>query len=221
MRIVIRFALPAVLTIVLASAVSAGGRREAAEPATGPAQAASPERTAGEPASTPADGVDPAPVSMDAATAEILFALGMMPFQNRIPAEDFIIPALGGGERTLSGYLGQLVFLNFWATWCPPCREEMPSMQTLHEELADEGLVILAVDVQEPEATVRAFVEEFGFTFPVLLDANGRVALRYSVRAFPTTYIVDRDGNVIAVRPGFHDWSTPEMIAGFRELLAQ
>ena len=94
-------------------------------------------------------------------------------------------------------------------------------MQLLYDELADEGLEILAVDVQEPEATVQAFIDEFGFTFPILLDTDGRVALRYGIRAFPTTYIVDREGFVLGGRPGYHDWSTPEMIEGFRRMLAQ
>ena len=93
-------------------------------------------------------------------------------------------------------------------------------MQSLYEELSDEGLVIIAVDVQEPEATVQAFIDELGFTFPILLDEDGRVALRYGIRAFPTTYIIDRDGFVLGGRPGYHNWSTPEMIEEFRKLLA-
>ncbi len=161
------------------------------------------------------------PTVLDAETAEILFGLGMMPFQNRIPRENFVLTTLEGDERALADYHGKVVFLNFWATWCPPCREEMPSMQTLYDELSDDGLEIVAVNVLEAEETVSAFVEENGFTYPVMLDRDGRVSLRYSVRAYPTTYLLDRDGNVIAVRQGFHSWSTPDMIAGFRKLLEQ
>ncbi|MBU8914230.1 MAG: TlpA family protein disulfide reductase [Spirochaetales bacterium] len=162
---------------------------------------------------------DVEPTILDAQTADVLFGLGMMPFQNRIPSEDFVLATLEGDEQALADYHGKVVFLNFWATWCPPCREEMPSMQTLYDELSDDGLEIVAVNVLEAEDTVSAFVEENGFTYPVLLDRDGRVSLRYSVRAYPTTYILDRAGNVIAVRQGFHNWSTPEMIAGFRKLL--
>ncbi len=158
---------------------------------------------------------------LDAETAEILFRLGLMPFQNRIPSEDFMLTTLGGGQQALANYRGKMVFLNFWATWCPPCRDEMPSMQLLYDELSDEGLEIIAVNVLETEETVSAFVEENGFTYPVMLDGDGRVSLRYSVRAYPTSYIIDRAGNVIAVRQGFHTWSTPEMIDGFRKLLEQ
>lgn len=92
-------------------------------------------------------------------------------------------------------------------------------MQVLYDELSDEGLEILAVNILEPADLVSAFVEENELTYPVLLDRDGRVALRYSVRAYPTSYIIDRAGNVIGVRQGFHDWSTPEMIDGFRKLL--
>lgn len=161
------------------------------------------------------------PTPMDSATAEILFSIGMSPFENRIPSEDFLLSMLGGGENNLDSYRGKVVFLNFWATWCPPCREEMPSMQVLYDELADDGLEILAVNVLEDEATVSAFVEENGFTYPVMLDRQGRVAMRYAVRAYPTTYLLDRDGKVIAVRTGFHEWDSPEMIEAFRSILAQ
>ncbi len=158
-------------------------------------------------------------VPMDAEMAELLFDLGVMPFQSRIPSEDFVLATLGGGERALADYRGKVVFLNFWATWCVPCREEMPSMQVLYDELSDEGLEIIAVNLLEAEEMVSAFVEENEFTYPIMLDRDGRVSLRYSVRAIPTSYILDRDGSVIGVRAGFHDWSTPEIIDGFRKLL--
>ena len=161
------------------------------------------------------------PELLDEATASILFDLGVMPFENRIPSEDFTLALLSGGEVSLSDYRGKVVFLNFWATWCPPCREEMPSMQVLYDTLAEDGLEVVAVNVLEAEDIVSTFVEENQFSYPVLLDRDGRVSLRYAIRAYPTTYILDRESNVIAVRPGYHDWSTPEMVAGFRQLLAQ
>jgi len=161
------------------------------------------------------------PGLLDPQTAEILFSLGVMPFQSRIPSENFVLSTPDGDDVALEDYRGKVVFLNFWATWCPPCREEMPSMQALYEELAEEGLAIVAVNVLEPEELVSDFIDENGFTFPVLLDHDGRVQLRYSVRAYPTTYIIDRGGNVIAVRPGYHDWASPEIVDAFRALLAQ
>jgi cytochrome c-type biogenesis protein len=156
---------------------------------------------------------------MSEATAEALFDIGMMPFEDRIESEDFTLTLLDGSEASLSDYRGSFVFLNFWATWCPPCREEMPSMQALYEELADEGLEILAVNVLESRETAAEFVEAEGFTYPVMLDTDGRTMLRYGVRAYPTTYLIDREGYVIGVRPGYHDWTGPGMVEGMRTLV--
>lgn len=93
-------------------------------------------------------------------------------------------------------------------------------MQALYDELRAEGLEMLAVNVLESEDVAREFIDEFGFTYPVPMDRNGRVMLRYGVRAYPTTYLIDREGYVIGVRPGFHEWNTPEVIEQLRILLA-
>jgi len=166
-------------------------------------------------------GIEEESLVIEPETAELLFSLGISPFENRIPAENFFLPVLDGVEQSLKDYEGRFVFLNFWATWCPPCREEMPSMQELYDELADEGLEILAVNVLEPEDLVRDFIDEYGFTYPVMLDRQGKVSTQYRVRAFPTTYLLDRNSNVIAVRTGYHDWSSQAMVDGFRALLEQ
>lgn len=195
----------AILLACVAATASAGGRNEPARPQPAPVS---------EP-----DGPDTG-LQLDPETVALLADMGMMAFEQRIPSEDFSLPLLGGGEMTLAEHAGSVVFLNFWATWCPPCREEMPSMQVLYDELREEGLAMIAVNVLEDEATARAFIEEFGFTYPVPLDRNGRVMLRYGVRAYPTTYIIDRTGHVIGVRPGYHDWATDEVIAAMRSLLS-
>ena len=171
------------------------------------------------------ESVLPEPVStgttipMDDRTAAILSRLGMMVFEDRVESENFTLPLLGGGDASLEDYRGSVVFLNFWATWCPPCREEMPSMQLLYDELHDEGLEILAINVLENPQTVQAFIDAEGFTYPVTLDRDGGVMMRYGVRAYPTTYLIDRQGYVIGVRPGYHDWGTDAMIADMRMLL--
>src|SRR6056297_878160 len=194
-------ALLAILFFTI-STVSAGGRNE-------PAQAQAPQ-----PAPAPESTIDATDlVPMDDATAELLFSLGMVPFEEKIPSEDFELELLNGDPGTLSEHTGKVVFLNFWATWCPPCREEMPSMQVLYDELREEGLEMLAVNVLENRETAQEFIDEQGFTYPVLLDRDGRVMLRYGVRAYPTTYMIDREGYVIGVRPGFHDWGTDDMVA--------
>ena len=176
------------------------------------------EPTSAEPvASEDGDGLIP----MDGATAEVLSHMGVYAFQDRIPSENFALADLNGDEIQLFEQRGKIVFLNFWATWCGPCREEMPSMQTLYDELKDEGLEIIAVNVLEDHDTASGFIEEYRFTYPVALDLDGRVMRRYGIRAYPTTYIVDRDGYVLGVRPGYNDWATEEVVAAFRNLLAR
>ena len=162
---------------------------------------------------------DGATIPMDDRTAAILSRLGMMVFEERVRSENFTLPLLGGDEASLEDFRGSVVFLNFWATWCPPCREEMPSMQLLYDELHDEGLEILAVNVLEDPQIAEAFIDEAGFTYPVKLDRDGRVMMRYGVRAYPTTFLIDRQGYVIGVRPGYHDWGTDSVIADMRTLL--
>ncbi len=117
-------------------------------------------------------------------------------------APDFTLRTLDGKQVTLSDLRGRPVLINFWATWCPPCRLEMPAMQRVYERHKDEGLVILAVNYRETEEQVRPFVEELGLTFSILLDRDGNVANQYRVLGLPTTYFVDRTGRVRQVRVG-------------------
>lgn len=109
-------------------------------------------------------------------------------------APDFALELLDGETVTLSELQGQVVVINLWATWCPPCRAEMPALERVWNEYRDEGLVILAVNQREAPSRVRAFVEESGLTFPVLLDLDGAVGARYRLRAYPTTFFLGRDG---------------------------
>lgn len=128
--------------------------------------------------------------------------------QPEIPAPDFTLTDQFGKTHTLSDYQGQVVFLNFWATWCGPCQREMPDIQAMYEDLGlnEEDVVVLAVanpksdqypynqDVSEDE--VKRFLEENGYTYPVAMDTTGEVFAAYGVRAFPTTFMIDREGNV-------------------------
>jgi peroxiredoxin len=136
-----------------------------------------------------------------------------------VPFEDFSLPLIGGGKRTLSGLKGKVVFLNFWATWCPPCREEMPSMETLYRRLGEAGLEFLAVDIQENPNQVEAFIRENNLGFPVALDESGRISGIYGIRSIPATFIIDRDGLIISAAAGARKWDSPEVIAAFEALL--
>ncbi|MCB8980408.1 MAG: redoxin domain-containing protein [Ardenticatenaceae bacterium] len=115
---------------------------------------------------------------------------------------DFSLGSLDGSQIALADYEGEVIIMNFWATWCPPCRAEMPGINRFYEAHQDEGLVVLAINAQEDAATVRPFIEQSGFSFPVLLDLQGRVADQYSTRSFPTTFIIDRNGVIQHVQTG-------------------
>jgi thiol-disulfide isomerase/thioredoxin len=120
----------------------------------------------------------------------------------------------------LSNLKGNIVFLNFWATWCPPCRAEMPSMQALYERFGDKGLEFIAVDIMEKETDILEFLDSYKLSFPILLDSYGNVANKYGISAIPATFIIGRDGNIIAKVAGARKWDTPEMINAFEALLA-
>ena len=118
------------------------------------------------------------------------------------PAPDFTLETLEGKTVTLSDLHGEVVLINFWATWCPPCRAEMPAIQKVYEEYRDQGFTVLAVNQRENPGRVVAFMDELGLTFPVPMDRDGRVFERYRVNALPSTFFVDRAGIIQDVTIG-------------------
>jgi peroxiredoxin len=126
------------------------------------------------------------------------------PGDDVVMAPDFRLETLDGTTLSLSDLRGRPVLLNFWATWCGPCRIEMPHFQALYADPGwrASGLEILAVNVGEPADRAQAFVEENGFTFPVLLDTEHQVATAYNLRLFPTSFFIDENGIIKAVRTG-------------------
>ena len=112
------------------------------------------------------------------------------------PAPAFNLESLDGEQVALSDHLGEVVVVNFWATWCPPCRAEMPGIEQVYQAHQDDGVVVLAINGQEEPALVKSFIDEKGFTFPVLLDSGAEALRAYNARSFPMTVIVDRDGVV-------------------------
>ncbi len=109
-------------------------------------------------------------------------------------APGFTLETPDGQTMTLSELRGQVVLINFWATWCPPCRAEMPAIQEVYEQYRDQGFVVLAVDLMEIDAQVTTFADQLALTFPILMDRDGDVSQRYRIRSIPTTYFVDRSG---------------------------
>lgn len=134
-------------------------------------------------------------------------------------AEDFTLKTLKGETVSLKDYRGRLIFLNFWATWCGPCRAEMPSMQRLWEEFKEEDFVILAINIQEESKLVSSFMNERGLSFPVLLDEKGKVARTYGIRGIPTTFFLNPEGEIIGKAVGARDWDSEESFELIRELL--
>jgi len=152
-------------------------------------------------------------------TAKAFDEAGLRLLSRKVAPRDFTLSLLEGETRSLSSYKGKVVFLNFWATWCGPCRIEMPSMETLYKKFRDKGLEILAVSSREDQATVRSFFNNEGFSFPALLDLDGRVSANYGIQAIPTTFLIDRDGMIILRLVGSIDWNNPKIHAALESLL--
>jgi thiol-disulfide isomerase/thioredoxin len=117
----------------------------------------------------------------------------------------------------LSDHRGELVFLNFWATWCPPCREEMPAMDVMNDALSDVPFEMLALNVQEGRDQVSQFIGDIGTDFPILFDRSGRIASNYGVRGLPSTYFISPAGNVLGVLVGTRLWDEPAILDTIRE----
>ena len=138
-----------------------------------------------------------------------LIAFGLFQLQNNAgnspstgdlePAPDFTAPLYSGGsgDFTLSDHLGSPVVVNFWGSWCPPCRAEFPALQAVADEYKDRGLIVFGVDVQDTEENARAFLDEQGATFLTGPDLTGQISLDYQVLSMPTTYFVTRDGKIL------------------------
>ena len=135
-------------------------------------------------------------------------------------APAFTLPNLAGGESALSDYKGKVVFLNFWATWCKPCEEEMPSMQLLYEELGGSSFEIVAVSIDSEKVdVVEKFVKEYGITFTVLHDRKGRIKELYMTTGVPESFILDQNGVVAEKVWGPRDWSTDISTKTIRDLI--
>jgi peroxiredoxin len=134
-------------------------------------------------------------------------------------APDFTLPNSDGQQVALQQFRGQVVFLNFWATWCIPCREEMPALERLHQTYRAQGLAIISIDLKESAEQVKAFFQKHELSFPALLDQSGLVFRDYLVAGMPTTYLIGRDGTLLARGVGGRDWLRAEALQLIKELL--
>jgi peroxiredoxin len=152
----------------------------------------------------------------------LLLTLVRAPSPEKRAAPDFVLPDMNGQVVRLSQLKGKVVMLNVWATWCPPCRKEMPTLETLYRKMQTVDFMMLAVSQDvDGKTTVVPYLKESGLTFPVLLDVNGEVGRKYGVTGYPETFIIDRGGAIVHHHIGYNDWSQPAVEAALRRLADQ
>jgi len=136
----------------------------------------------------------------------------------RVIAPDFELVDTEGAMHRLSDYRGKTVIINFWTTWCPPCREEIPSMNRAWAELGDENVVMLGINMGEDEDTIFVFTADYPADFPLLLDRDGAVIAHWPVKGLPTTYVVAPDGTLAYRAIGGREWDEPAFMEQIRAL---
>ena len=151
-----------------------------------------------------------------------LHGFNLVTFDKPLAAPPFDLATLEGGNKALSDLRGQFVLVNFWATWCPPCLKEMPSLNRLHNHFADRGFTVVAISSdEEGRPIVQKFIEKIGVDFPILLDSDKAVSKGYGAVNLPVSFLLDQEGQVIAAAQGERDWASDEALSTLDELIAQ
>ena len=152
-------------------------------------------------------------------TDRLFRKMGIIEVPHIPPPVDFSLMDIKGQQFTLSDFKGKIVFLNFWTTWCPECRIEMPSMEKLYRRLNGQDFAMIAVNIQEPVLQVKNFLKKYQLTFTILLDTKGKIGRQFGIRAIPATYILDKNGGIIGKAFGNRHWDNKESTALFEHLI--
>lgn len=164
----------------------------------------------------------PAAVAVAAApVAELARAAGMDAYPTALRAPPLRLRSLGGEMRGADDYKGRVVLLNFWASWCPPCREEFPSLERLQQKLGGKDFTVLAISVSDSAEGVAGFLQGRKAPFDILMDDDGKVSAAFRARGVPVTYLLDRQGRLLAGKTGPQHWDSPAMENLIRQTIAQ
>ena len=142
----------------------------------------------------------------------------MTPLTDKHPAVNFKLQDMDGKTHQLSDYKGQPVIINFWATWCPPCREELPSMNRGWAKIKSDGIAMIAINVGEDEDTVFTFTGDYPIDFTVLLDQSGEVINQWPIKGLPTTFVIDPQGRIVYRAIGGRQWDADALLNRVRAL---
>ena len=150
-----------------------------------------------------------------------LYSVAAMAIPSKGKAPDFTLKSRKGGNVKLSEYRGKVIMINFWASWCGPCRKEMPLLEELYQRYKDGGFTLLGVNVEEDSAAAKDLLKEVRVSFPILFDNENKVSQLYNVEAMPSTVILDRDGNMRFVHKGYQPGYEDEYQKQVRELILE
>jgi len=169
---------------------------------------------------SPALGDSHSPAAVGPLAPAQLASLDLRPYPRGTPSPELSLRTLEGRTVSLAGLRGQVVLLNFWATWCLECRPERPTLEVLHRRFGARGLAVVGVNTRERPLVVRNYVRELRLTFPLLLDSDGTVTGRFGVIGLPTTFLFGRNGRAVALAVGAREWASAAAVEIVETLLA-
>ena len=143
----------------------------------------------------------------------------LTPVPDKPEAPDFMLHDINENIKELDDYKGKPIIINFWASWCPPCRAELPSMNKAWKKLKDEGIEMIGINIAEEAETVSDFIKQYPINFPVLLDESGEELENWSIRGLPTTFILDSQGRIVYRAVGGRQWDNKKILDKIRALI--